>query len=205
MPMASTVSTVSRRDSPFLTDEAATARESTSAESRLAAVSKESRVRVDSSKKRVATTLPRSVGTLGIERRSTSANASATRRTSAMPSAPPRSATERQVLGPALTGPPGSRSRRRRRPRRPSPRAGSGRFLPTKSGRMGSSRWPRSTMTASWTARARPKSFSALRAARMVRPVKSTSSTSTTTRPARSTGMSVTASGSTGRRPMSSR
>ena len=65
MPMASTVSTVSRRHSPFLTDELATARESTSAESRLAAVSKESRVRVDSSKKSVATTLPRSVGHLG--------------------------------------------------------------------------------------------------------------------------------------------
>ncbi len=85
MPIASTVSTVSRRLSPFFTDELATASESTSAESRLAAVSKESRVRVDSSKKSVATTLPRSVGTLGTERRSTSAKASATRRTSAMP------------------------------------------------------------------------------------------------------------------------
>jgi hypothetical protein len=30
-----------------------------------------------------------------------------------------------------------------------------GRFLPTKSGRIGSSRWPRSTSTASWTARGR--------------------------------------------------
>ena len=58
MPMASTVSTVSRKLSPFFTDELATASESTSAESRLAAVSKESRVRVDSSKKSVATTLP---------------------------------------------------------------------------------------------------------------------------------------------------
>ena len=31
-----------------------------------------------------------------------------------------------------------------------------GRFLPTKSGRIGSSRWPRSTSTASWTALGRP-------------------------------------------------
>ena len=31
-----------------------------------------------------------------------------------------------------------------------------GRFLPTKSGRIGSSRWPRSTMTASWMAVGRP-------------------------------------------------
>ena len=98
MPMASTVSTVSRRLSPFFTDELATASDSTSAESRLAAVSKESRVRVDSSKKSVATTLPRRVGTLGIERRSTSAKASATRRTSAMPSGP-RSATESRCRG----------------------------------------------------------------------------------------------------------
>src|SRR5262249_29376876 len=36
-----------------------------------------------------------------------------------------------------------------------------GRFLPTKSGRMGSSRCPRSTRTASWTARGRPTSLRA--------------------------------------------
>jgi len=52
---------------------------------------------------------------------------------------------------------------------------------------------------------ARPKSLKALRAARTVRPVKSTSSTSTTTCPVRSMVMSVAASGSTGRSPMSSR
>ena len=98
MPMASTVSTVSRSDSPFLTDELATASESTSADRRLAAVSKERRVRVESSKNSVATILPRSVGTLGMDRRSTSAKASATRRTSAMPSVP-RSATERRCRG----------------------------------------------------------------------------------------------------------
>ena len=65
MPMASTVSTVSRSDSPFLTDDVAAENDRTSAESRLAAVSKESRVRVDSSKNRVATTLAPQGGHLG--------------------------------------------------------------------------------------------------------------------------------------------
>src|SRR5699024_9638013 len=45
-----------------------------------------------------------------------------------------------------------------------------GRFLPMKSARIGSSRWPRSTSTASCTARGRPRSDRASRAARMVRP-----------------------------------
>ena len=58
-----------------------------------------------------------------------------------------------------------------------------GRFLPTKSARIGSSRWPRSTSTASRTAAGRPTSFSASSAERMVRPLNSTSSTSTTTLP----------------------
>src|SRR6185312_8692139 len=57
-----------------------------------------------------------------------------------------------------------------------------GRFLPTWSARIGSSRCPRSTSTASRTMRGRPRSESASRAARMVRPEKSTSSTRTTTR-----------------------
>ena len=56
-----------------------------------------------------------------------------------------------------------------------------GRFLPTWSARIGSSRWPRSTSTASRTARGRPRSPSASSAARTVRPENSTSSTSTTT------------------------
>src|SRR5690554_1249081 len=58
-----------------------------------------------------------------------------------------------------------------------------GRFLPMKSGRMGSSRCPRSMSTASLTMFGRPKSFSASSAARMVRPEYSTSSTSTTVAP----------------------
>ena len=53
--------------------------------------------------------------------------------------------------------------------------------MPTKSARIGSSRWPRSTRTASRTAVGRPMSLSASSADRMVRPEKSTSSTSTTT------------------------
>ena len=63
-----------------------------------------------------------------------------------------------------------------------SPRA-LGRFLPTWSARMGSSRCPRSTSTASRTVSGRPRSFIASSAARTVRPEKSTSSTSTTTLP----------------------
>src|SRR5699024_4449798 len=58
-----------------------------------------------------------------------------------------------------------------------------GRFLPTWSARIGSSRWPRSTSTARRTAAGRPMALSASRAARTVRPEKSTSSTSTMVRP----------------------
>ena len=82
--MASTVSTVSRSDSPFFTDEDPAAKESTSADIRLAAVSKDMRVRVESSKNRVATVRPRRVGTFGLARRPTSAKESVTRRTSAI-------------------------------------------------------------------------------------------------------------------------
>ena len=48
-PMASTVVTVSRRDSPFFTEELEIEKFMVSAERRLAAVSNDSRVRVDSS------------------------------------------------------------------------------------------------------------------------------------------------------------
>src|SRR5690606_6125018 len=58
-----------------------------------------------------------------------------------------------------------------------------GMFLPTKSGRIGSSRCPRSTRIASRTAAGRPIDWIASRAARMLRPEKSTSSTSTTVLP----------------------
>ncbi len=49
MPMAAMVCTVSRRLSPFLTDDCATLKVMTSQERRLAAVSKLRRVRVESS------------------------------------------------------------------------------------------------------------------------------------------------------------
>src|SRR5699024_1471430 len=55
-----------------------------------------------------------------------------------------------------------------------------GRFLPTWSARIGRSRWPRSTRTASRTLAGRPTSERASSPARMVRPEKSTSSTRTT-------------------------
>ena len=79
MPMASTVSTVSRNDSPFFKEDEPAAKERTSADIRLAAVSNDIRVRVESSKNRVATVRPRRVGTFGLARRPTSAKESATR------------------------------------------------------------------------------------------------------------------------------
>ena len=66
IPIASMVSTVSRSDSPFLSDDEPAAKERTSAERRLAAVSNDTRVRVESSKKSVATVRPRRAGTLGL-------------------------------------------------------------------------------------------------------------------------------------------
>ena len=67
-PMASMVSTVSRRDSPLLSELDDPVNVMTSADSRLAAASNESRVRVESSKKAETMVLPRSAGTLGIGR-----------------------------------------------------------------------------------------------------------------------------------------
>src|SRR5262245_53563530 len=54
---------VSRRDSPFSTELPLAAKESASAESHFSAVSKEKRVRVEDSKKRLTTIRPRSAGT----------------------------------------------------------------------------------------------------------------------------------------------
>ncbi len=97
IPIASTVSTVSRSDSPLLTEEEPAANESTSADIRLAAVSNDIRVRVESSKNRVATVRPRRVGTLGLARRPTSTKESVTRSTSAISSAPRSSMLSRWV------------------------------------------------------------------------------------------------------------
>ena len=76
MPMASIVSIVSRTDSPLFTDDDDTAKHIVSADSRLAAVSKLSRVRVESSKNSDTTVRPRSAGTLGMGRRPTSTKVS---------------------------------------------------------------------------------------------------------------------------------
>ena len=67
-PMAWSVSAVSLRDSPLETLEPLAEKLMTSAERRLAAVSKEMRVRVESSKKRLTTVRPRSVGSFLISR-----------------------------------------------------------------------------------------------------------------------------------------
>src|SRR6185312_9956727 len=81
-----------------------------------------------------------------------------------------------------------------------------GTFLPTKSARIGSSRCPRSTRTASWILCGRPRSMSASIAERIVRPVYNTSSTSTTTLPETSNPIRVSCtSGASARSPMSSR
>ena len=98
-PIASMVSMVSRSDSPFLTDEVLTEKFMVSAERRLAAVSKLSRVRVESSKKSDTTVRPRSAGTFGMARSLTSTKESVTVMTSSMPAATsgPRSAMDSRL------------------------------------------------------------------------------------------------------------
>ena len=98
-PIASMVSMVSRSDSPFLTEEVLTLKFMVSAESRFAAVSKLSRVRVESSKKSDTTVRPRSAGTLGMVRSLTSTKESVSVITSLMPAATsgPRSAIARRL------------------------------------------------------------------------------------------------------------
>ena len=68
-PMACSVSAVSLSDSPLDTLEPLAEKLMTSADSRLAAVSNEMRVRVESSKNRLTTVRPRSVGSFLISRR----------------------------------------------------------------------------------------------------------------------------------------
>ena len=76
-PMASSVSAVSLRLSPLATLEPLTAKLITSADSRLAAASKEIRVLVESSKNRFTTVRPRSVGSFLMGRSATRASSSA--------------------------------------------------------------------------------------------------------------------------------
>jgi hypothetical protein len=67
------VSTVSRRLSPLFTLLVETLNVIVSADNRFAAVSKLKRVRVESSKNKLTTVLPRKAGTLGMGRRLISA------------------------------------------------------------------------------------------------------------------------------------
>ena len=141
--MAATVSTVSRSDSPLLVEDPLPEMLMTSAESHLPAISKEDRVRVESSKKRLTTVRPRSVGSFLTSRRCTSCIDSAVveqledlvgaevvhreqvphqrspplMRTSSTPSCSDSRTCTRSLLE-------------------------VGRFLPTWSARIGSSRWP---------------------------------------------------------------
>ena len=81
-PIASSVSAVSLRLSPLETLEPLAEKLITSADSRLAATSKLVRVRVESSKKRLTTVRPRSVGSFLTVRSPTRASSSAVSRTS---------------------------------------------------------------------------------------------------------------------------
>src|SRR5438309_2394361 len=78
--MAERFATVSRSDSPLVWDESAILRLMTSAESRFAAISKVVRVRVEGSKNRLKTLLPRSSGTFFTSRSVTPTNDSAVSR-----------------------------------------------------------------------------------------------------------------------------
>lgn len=79
-PMASRVSAVSLSDSPLDTLDPLAEKLITSADSRLAAASNEMRVRVESSKNRLTTVRPRSVGSFLMERSETLASSSAVSR-----------------------------------------------------------------------------------------------------------------------------
>src|SRR5690348_9005713 len=81
-PIASRVRAVSFSDSPLLIEEPLAEKLMTSAESRLAAASKEIRVRVESSKKRLTTVRPRSAGSFLIGRSASERSSAAVSRTS---------------------------------------------------------------------------------------------------------------------------
>src|SRR3982751_5056486 len=78
--MADRLATVSSSDSPLLSDDTAIFRLMTSAERRLAAISKVVRVRVEGSKNRLKTLLPRRSGTFFTSRSVTPTNDSAVSR-----------------------------------------------------------------------------------------------------------------------------
>ena len=114
-------------------------------------------MRVESSKKRLTTVRPRRAGSFLIGRSASERISSAVARTSSASSRVRSAALQQVALHRAPPRFPMDRDgvdRRRCRSRLTRTRSTSevGRFLPTKSARIGSSRWPRSTRTASWTA-----------------------------------------------------
>ena len=155
-PIASRVSAVSLSDSPFDSDEPLAEKLMTSAESRLAAASNEMRVRVESSKNRFTTVRPRRAGSFLIGRSASDRISSAVAQDQLGVLAAQVGGGQQVLLHDAapsmITASSSSTPVRWTRTRWTSE---VGRFLPTKSARIGSSRWPRSTRTASWTA-ARP-------------------------------------------------
>ena len=191
-PIASSVSAVSLSDSPLETLEPLAEKLMTSADSRLAAASNEIRVRVESSKNRLTTVRPRSVGSFLISRcgerghlgRRCRGRAARRRRTGPRPRPGAASRLLLRLGGGACRAAP----RRRRRARRSSTRTRS-----RERGRAGSCRRSRPGSAArggrgrpgprAGPSAAGPTSPSASSAARTVRPEKSTSSTRTTTLP----------------------
>ena len=127
-PYEATTSTVSRRLSPLLRDEPPAEKAMVSADRRRAAVSKDMRVRVEFSKKTVATVRPRKAGTFGMGRRPTSANVSVNSSNSSrsdrdIPSIPNRCPAVGLIVVTVTS--PSPRGRRPPRVRRPPRLAGS--------------------------------------------------------------------------------
>jgi len=126
--IASRFRAVSTRVSPFDTLETAVATLTVSADIRFSANSKEMRVRVEASKKRFTTVIPRSVGTFLMARSEIALRGSATSRIAVIcsresPSRPMRSLPRRLMRGPGRGRPRRGRRGSGRR-RRPGPRAG---------------------------------------------------------------------------------
>ena len=185
----------------MLTDELDTLKVMVSADNRLAAVSKLSRVRVESSKKRLTTVLPRRAGTFGMARALTSTKLVRQAEHLLDAFAPTQIGHGQEVFHPldhvaeddAL--------------------AADVNLLVEAGGQVlahvvGADRKLAMTPVDHHGELHRPGPavvIEGVEGGPHRRPVNSTSSTSTTARPVRSKGMSVTASGSTGRSPMSSR
>ena len=104
--MASMLRTVSSRVSPLASEEVEAAKLTTSAERRLAASSKDVRVRVEFSKKRFTTVFPRSAGTFLMGRCTTSLKERAVSRISKISSAESSSRPNRSLRCKPMIMPP---------------------------------------------------------------------------------------------------